>query len=225
MKDMISAKDLADMLLSQEFKAFLPEILETWSKDPEIKPCLNTILITWSQEPEVQEFLALNFDINCATSELELLRRHNMSEDNIETLQAENAALKERVAALETITRPARTRLSTEFIEDVPSTVTDIRADHLMRYMETNPNVPEVDGGNDVKFKYLNTKTFKEFVTTVLPEKLRPLSYKNIRKLKKDVFENAAARYENRAAIDKSKHGNKETRLVFIKDIPLQEET
>ena len=224
MKDMMSAKDLADMLLSAEFKTFLPEILTAWSEDPEIKPCLNTILITWSQEPEVQTFLALNFDINCATSELEILRRHTMSEDNIETLQAENAALKERVAALESITRPARTRLPTDFIDDVPSTVTDIRADHLMRYMETNPNVPEVDGGN-VKFKYLNTKAFKEFVATILPEKLRPLSYKNIRKLKKDVFENAAARYVNRATIDKSKHGNKETRLVFIKDIPLQEET
>lgn len=225
-RDIVSIKDLVTTLLSPEFKAFLPEVLKNWSSDPAIKPHLSKILMVWSQEPEVQEFLLLNFNMNCATSELQLLKRHSFVEDSIEELQAENKELKAKVVELENKLKPASERVPQGIISEVPTTITDIRADYLIDYIESDPDIPEIDSGyEDVKYRYINNSLFKRFVKTVLPEKYRPITYNNLRKLKKDVFENAVLRHKDKATIDQAYYGNKETRLIIVKDIPLQEVT
>ena len=167
------------------------------------------------QCPDVQSSLLLMFENFCASSELKLLQRLADLEDRVLELEDQNQVLKEKLQSkVEKIRESA-------IVTVEPSTVTDIRTDHLIEYIENNEEVPEADSGFvNLKVKYMNSKVFKNFVSTILPEALRPKSFKNLRKLKKDLFENAATRYKDIAMIDKANHGNKELRLLIAKELP-----
>lgn len=176
------------------------------------------------QHPETQKILLRFFENFCASSELKILQRLADLEDKVEALQEENANLKEKLQSkIEKVSTEEclRNGLVTE-----PSNITDIRTDHLVTYMESNEEIPEVDSGFvNLKCKCMNSKVFKNFVTSILPEALRPKSFKNLRKLKKDLFENAVTRYNELVTVDKAWHGNKETRLIYVHDIPLRSVT
>jgi hypothetical protein len=99
-------------------------------------------------------------------------------------------------------------------------TVTDIRTDFLIKHLETNEETPKLSSPFvNMELPFCNSKEFRYFVDNVLPETYRPKSLKNIRKLKKDLFENAVSRYGDLVQINKSFHGNKELRLVLEKQI------
>jgi len=183
---------------------------------------LTTILET----TDIQKALLRYFENFCASSELKILKRIADLEDRVEALQEENAELKEKLQSkIEKVYDKISESGQVEcLLNDTPTTITDIRTDHLVTYMESNEEIPEVDSGFvNLKCKCMNSKVFKTFVTSVLPEALRPKSFKNLRKLKKDLFENAVARYKDVTMIDKAWYGNKETRLIFAQqiDIPI----
>ena len=172
------------------------------------------------QDPKVQKALLRMFENFCASSELKILKRLADLEDEVEALQEENAELREKLQSkIEKVSESGQMSIP----DECPSTITDIRTDHLVSYMESNEEIPEVDSGFvNLTCKYMNSKVFKNFVTSVLPESLRPKSFKNLRKLKKDLFENAVTRYNDIVTVDKAFHGNKETRLIFVQEISVK---
>jgi hypothetical protein len=104
----------------------------------------------------------------------------------------------------------------------MPETITDIRTDFLIKHLETNEETPKIPSPFDnMELPFCNSKEFRYFVDNVLPGKYKPRSLKNIRKLKKDIFENAVARYKDLVSIEKSFHGNRELRLVMPKQISM----
>ena len=162
--------------------------------------------------PELRSTLLLLFENFCATSDLQILKRISALEEELEEVKAENEQLKTEL-------KKAKPEIPESPLAGVPSTITDIRTDHLVEYIESDPDIPEADSGFvNMTLKYMNSLVFKKFVTKVLPEQLRPKTLKNLRKLKKDLFENAATRYKSKAFINKSDHGNKEIRLVIGKE-------
>jgi len=174
--------------------------------------------------PEIQKSLLRFFENFCASSELNILQRIAELEDKVEALLEENAELKEKLQSK--IEKVAEKITESGQQAECPSTITDIRTDHLVTYMESNEEIPEVDSGFvNLKCKCMNSKVFKNFVTSVLPESLRPKSFKNLRKLKKDLFENAVTRYNDIVTVDKAWYGNKETRLIYAQDISLRSVT
>jgi len=107
---------------------------------------------------------------------------------------------------------------------NLPTCVTDARADLLLTHMETNELVPKVNSGAvNLECRLCNRKEFRYFVEHVLEPEYRPKNLKNLRKLKKDLFENAAHRHPDKACIDQAFHGNKELRLLVYKEIPIPE--
>jgi len=161
--------------------------------------------------PDLQPTLLLLFENFCASSVIKPARRIAELEETVEELEAKMEILEDKL-------KTASERIPEDIIKALPSTVTDVRTDHLVEYIEDSEEIPEADSGfENLKVKYMNSKWFRNFITSVLPEQLRPKSFKNLRKLKKDLFENAVTRYGDRAEIDKADHGNKELRLVIAR--------
>lgn len=109
-------------------------------------------------------------------------------------------------------------------MSNLPTCTTDARADLLVTHLETNELVPKVNSGAvNLECRICNRKEFRYFVEHVLEPEYRPKSLKNLRKLKKDLFENAARRHPDKVCIDQAFHGNKELRLLMYKEIPIPE--
>jgi hypothetical protein len=148
---------------------------------------------------------------------LEVQDRYLLDDDAV-TIPEEIGCLKRNVdninAQLKGVTIPESLYKS---LDALPTCETDVRADLLVKYIESTTDLPKVlDGISEITSYYINSRAFKHFVEDVLPEQYRPKSTKNLRKLKKDVFETAALRHPRKVTIDKSGHGRKELRLVQL---------
>jgi hypothetical protein len=178
-------------------------------------------LISLLKDPEVQSFLKTFIDSAIAQSELNILKRLAVVEQvlGIEDYgDAEALTIPQKLTEIEhtviALTKEQKPNL--ELPKSLPTTVTDIRTDFLIKHLQESEEIPKVPG---IELPFINSREFKTFISNILPEQLRPKSYKNLRKIKKDIFENAAERYGNMVMIDKSKHGNKELRLVALPSV------
>jgi hypothetical protein len=103
---------------------------------------------------------------------------------------------------------------------------TEIRADYLIEYMKNNKDAlsKAVSPFANIDSRVMDSRDFKIFVENYLPEEYRPESTKNLRKLKRDVFDAVEKRCAtNDMFIDKADHGRKELRLIFARQIPTDE--
>jgi len=183
-------------------------------------------LLELLENEEVQSFLKIFIDGAIATSELQILKRLSAVESMIGFSELENDSptLPERIEKLEKETETKT--FDVTGLPEMPETITDIRTDFLIKHLETNEETPKMNSPFvNIKFSFVNSKEFRFFVDNILPDKYKPKSLKNIRKLKKDIFENAVSRYKDLVSIDKSFHGNKELRLVMSKQLPSQSVT
>jgi hypothetical protein len=138
-------------------------------------------------------------------------------EEEYVSIPAQIQELKQNAIKTADITHSADT-------SNLPTCMTDARTDLLITHMATNELVPKVSSGAvNLECRLCNRKEFKYFVEHILPPEYRPQSTKNIRKIKKDIFENAARRHPDKACIDQAFHGNKELRLLVYKEIPIPE--
>lgn len=192
-----------------EYKSFVPE------KVKQLIELLNC--------EEVQSFLKGFVDTAIATSELRILKRLATVEQVLgiddygyseaPTIPQKLTEIENKVIALTEERKPNLELPATSSV-----TVTDIRADFLVKHLQESEDIPKVPS-RGIELPFINSREFKTFISNILPEQLRPKSYKNLRKIKKDIFENAAERYGNMVMIDKSKHGNKELRLVALPSV------
>lgn len=151
-------------------------------------------------------------------------------EDYEDESEEHKITLVDRVAALEeekTVLLALRTAVDSEF-KNLPQSKTDYRADYLIKYMEQNglkgegDEIGKPDTGiprmysNVVKdyYIYIDTPEFRKFIDNFLPEKFLPKSKKNLRKIKSDVFRNAARRYPSKVWTHNLENGNHELRLL-----------
>jgi DNA integrity scanning protein DisA with diadenylate cyclase activity len=183
--------------------------------------------ISLLKEPDIQSFLKEFIDAAIATSELNILKRITTIEEKLGIIESEALTIPQKLEEIEskvnTLTHDKKLNLEDIIQPDsIPQNVTDIRADFLIRHLQENEETPKLQSPFvNMKLPFCNSKEFRFFVNNVLPEQYKPKSLKNIRKLKKDIFENAVQRYKDLVSIDKSFHGNKELRLVMPKQIPL----
>lgn len=102
--------------------------------------------------------------------------------------------------------------------QNFPQNVTDYRADFLMRFMENKDNdIPELHNKDEEPCIYVSPKEFKFFIKSYLPEKYQPKSFKNLRKIRRDVFKNAEERYQKKVWVHKGIGGRKQLKLVALK--------
>ena len=189
-----------------EYKSFVPEKVKQ--------------LIELLENEEVQSFLKIFIDGAIATSELRILKRLSSVESilGLSDLDNDTPTLPERIDKLEKDAE--KKTFDVTGLPEMPETITDIRTDFLIKHLETNEETPKISSPfANMELPFCNSKTFRYFVDNVLPEKYKPRSLKNIRKLKKDIFENAVSRYKDLVSIEKSFHGNRELRLVMPKQI------
>ena len=193
-----------------EYKSFVPEKVEQF--------------LALLQDPEIQSFLKLFVENTLATSDLRILKRLSKVESmlGLSDFDNEKPSIPKRLERLEEmeLMEMRTSAIDAAQIPDMPETVTDIRTDFLVKHLEENKDIPKIQN-EGFELPYINTREFKIFINNILPEKLRPKSLKNLRKIKKDCFENAVLRYGNKGVtINKSKHSNRELKLVMSKVIP-----
>jgi hypothetical protein len=114
----------------------------------------------------------------------------------------------------------------------IPSkNVTEIRADFLIDYILNKTHlIPKAESVfANVKAWVVNSKEFRYFVNNELPDEYKP-DTRNLRKLKKDIFETVEARFNQRNSdkqglfVDKADHGRNELRLIYTRQLDAQEE-
>lgn len=103
--------------------------------------------------------------------------------------------------------------------------LTEIRADYLADYIIENSRIPKAPAVfANIEVKVMDSNEFRYFVNHILPPEYRPESTKNLRKLKKDVYETAAIRHKSRGiSTDKADHGRQELRLLHFREKTLEE--
>jgi hypothetical protein len=189
--------------------------------DPEIKNALKNVFITLlNEDKDFQESVKTFFEYSIATSELKILKRlaaveqilgiEDYGDTEAPTIPQKLTEIEDKVIALSEEQKP-----NLELPESLPTTVTDIRTDFLIKHLQESEDIPKVPS-RGIELPFINSREFKAFISNILPEQLRPKSYKNLRKIKKDIFENAVERYSSVVTLDKSKHGNKEIRLIAL---------
>ncbi len=177
----------------------------------------------------------ISFDARLATTEIRPVQR--LAE--IETVlgiddysyddDEREATIPEQITMLYDMVSKINTTLKPELIDRslvAPSkNITEIRADFLIEYMKNNTDLPKVVSPfANIDTRILDSRDFKKFVENYLPDEYQPESMKNLRKLKRDVFEAAEKRCQaNDIFIDKADHGRKELRLIFARQIPDEE--
>jgi len=184
----------------------------------DIRNKINTF-VSLLHDPVIIESLQTIFESFMATSELQVLKRITAIEEKLGIIESDVPTIPQKLIEIEVkvnaITEGKKPKF--ELFKSLPTTITDTRTDFLIKHLWESEDVPKIpDCSRSIERPYINSREFKNFVTHILPEKLRPKSFKNLRKIKKDLFENAAMRYGNKVIIDKSKHGNKELRLVAL---------
>jgi hypothetical protein len=179
-------------------------------------------LIALLKDPQVQSFLKVIVDNAIATSELRILKRlaaveqilgledYGLDETRAPTLPQKLTEIENKVIALTKEQKP-----NLELPKSLPTMVTDLRTDFLIKHLQQSEDIPRVSS-RGIELPFVNSREFKAFVFNILPDQLRPKNYKNLRKIKKDIFENAVERYSDKVIIDKSQHGNKEIRLIAL---------
>jgi hypothetical protein len=114
----------------------------------------------------------------------------------------------------------------------IPSkNVTEIRADYLIDYILNKTHlIPKAESVfANVKAWVVNSKEFKYFIDHELDPKYKP-DTRNLRKLKKDIFETVEARFKQKQSdkqgifVDKADHGRNELRLIYTRQLDAQEE-
>ncbi|HZK71992.1 MAG TPA: hypothetical protein VFD03_10840 [Clostridia bacterium] len=187
-------------------------------QDPELKEAMKTLMITLVKED--QEFretvkgIVNEYYVQSGTPNRLAVIDTKLGIDDFRGLSAlegkeEELTIPEQMSLLaeriDTISQEDRTVT----LGNSPQSVTDYRADFLIKHMKTSGRPSPLCSD----FTVMDSIGFRYFVENVLPEEYRPASMKNLRKIKKDVFENAASRHK--ARIDPSNHGNKELRLMI----------
>jgi hypothetical protein len=187
-------------------------------QDPELKEAMKTLMITLVKED--QEFretvkgIVNEYYVQSGTPNRLAVIDTKLGIDDFRGLSAlegkeEELTIPEQMSLLaERIDTISIQENRTVTLGNSPQSVTDYRADFLIKHMKTSGR-PSLFCSD---FTVMDSKCFRYFVENVLPEEYRPASIKNLRKIKKDVFENAASRHK--ARIDPSNHGNKELRLL-----------
>jgi hypothetical protein len=93
-------------------------------------------------------------------------------------------------------------------IEKSPS-VTEIRAILVVQYLEVSVKRNEFD---EIA---ISTRDFRNFMINGVPEEFRLENFRNIRKVKRDVFKTATKLFKDKVFLIQSDEGNKELRLVL----------
>jgi len=189
-------------------------------------------LIDLLQDKEVQSFLKLFIDNSIVTSDLNILKRLSTIESmlglNCDYEEEDHApTLPEKISRLEEITSQLNKAENPDLIDKslVPPSknITEIRADYLADYMRTNQLIPKAPAVfANIEVKVMDSNEFRYFVNHILPPEYRPESTKNLRKMKKDVFETAAKRHKS-IDTDKADHGRNELRLLYFREKTMEE--
>jgi hypothetical protein len=172
-------------------------------KNPQFIEQLKDFILTNS---EIREALGLEID-------LRLIKEHNLIQrvaglekttglvdySDVDFSEERKPTLEERVTVLEDKKiKPVNS----------PQSVTEYRAHFLVEHLTT---VTANNFGEIVS----DSKEFSHFMKNVLPEEYRVKEGTNLRKIKRDVFLKAVARYPDKVSLVPSDHGNKELRLVL----------
>ena len=186
-------------------------------------------------KPVLKEELDVSYEEKLVTSEYKPIQR--LAE--IETVlgiddfsydeEDHEPTIPEQITRLYDMVSKINTTLKPELIDRslvAPSkNITEIRADFLIEYMKNNTDLPKaVSPFANIDTRVLDSRDFKKFVENYLPDEYQPESMRNLRKLKRDVFEAAEKRCStNDIFIDKADHGRNELRLIFAHQIPEEE--
>jgi len=185
--------------------------------------------------PYMDKFVNTSFDARLATSEIRPVQRlaeietvlgiEDFSyddEDHEPTIPDHITRLYDMVSKINTTLKP---ELIDRSLVTPSKNITEIRADYLIEYMKNNKELPKAASPfANIDTRIMDSRDFKKFVENYLPEDYQPESMKNLRKIKRDVFEAAEKRCStNDIFIDKADHGRKELRLIFARQIPDEE--
>ncbi len=188
-----------------------------------------------NEDLEFQEEIKTKFNANLATSEIRPVQRlaeietvlgiEDFSyddEDHEPTIPMQITRLNDLVSKINTTLKP---ELIDRSLIAPSKNITEIRADFLIEYMKKSTDLPKaVSPFANIDTRVLDSRDFKKFVENYLPEEFQPESTKNLRKLKRDIFETVEQRCAtNDIFIDKADHGRKELRLIFARQIPTEE--
>jgi hypothetical protein len=196
-----------------------------------------TQLLTLLKDPVIQTFLKTFVEATIATSDLKILQRLSkveamlglLDEELLEDDEEQEPSIPTQIAELSDRVQKIDTTLKPELLDRslvLPSkNITEIRADFLIDYMKKSTDLPKAASPfANIDTRVLDSRDFKKFVENYLPEEFQPESAKNLRKLKRDVFEAAEKRCStNDIFIDKADHGRNELRLIFARQIPDKE--
>lgn len=186
------------------------------------------------KDPEIQTFLKTVIEATIATLYLKILKRRSkveamlglldeelLDEDKEQepTIVAQLVELSNRVSKIDTTLKP---ELVDRSLISPSKNITEIRADYLVEYMKSATELPKgVSPFINIDMRVLDSQGFKNFVDSYLPCNYQPKSTKNLRKLKRDVFEAAEKRCLTREIfVDKADHGRNEPRLILTRQIP-----
>jgi hypothetical protein len=197
-----------------------------------------TQFLTLLKEPEIQTFLKTIIEATLATSDLKILKRLSkveaalglLDEELLDEKEAQEPSIPAQIAELKDDVTKLNTALKPDLVDRslvLPSkNVTEIRADYLIEYMRAHKDLlpKAVSPFVNIESRVMDSKDFKTFVNSYLPSDFQPESTKNLRKMKKDVFEAVEKRCTtNDIFIDKADHGRNELRLIYARQIPVEE--
>jgi len=194
--------------LDPGFKSSLRELMITLVKeDQEFREILTAIIEECNVKSGVINRLAV-IDTKLGINDFRGFSEALEGREGELTIPEEIAILKQQI-----VTAPAKR----EF-QNFPQNVTDYRADFLMRFMENKDNdIPELHNKDEEPCIYVGSKEFEFFIKSYLPEKYQPKSFKNLRKIRRDVFKNAEERYLKNVWVHKGLGGRKQLKLVALK--------
>jgi len=155
------------------------------------------------KDPDFKSMLKPCFEEFLATSELAVLKRIRALEKAlgfVEPDDGDEVTLLDRVSRIEGV---ISAKQESEF-----QTVTEKRAEFLMKCPPQAEIAP-------TKEKVVRSKSFRYWLKNTLPEELRPKTWQNIRKLKRDIFEKVEKLSHGAFSIYQSPHGTKELQLFF----------
>ena len=189
------------------------------------------------KDPEVQPFFRNYIENIIATSELRILKRLSAVEtalglNDFSDFEDEERELNlpERIETLEesinTLNKTVKPELIDRSLIAPSKNITEIRADFLNEHITTNQLIPKGPSVfANIETRIVDSKEFKYFVNHILPPEYRPESTKNLRKMKRDVFNTAVERRASKdILIDQADHGRNELRLIWARQFSADEE-
>jgi hypothetical protein len=188
-------------------------------------------------DSEIQPDIRYWFDSMLITSELKPIKR--IAE--LETVTGLNdfadfedeerePNIPERIETLEesinTLNKTVKPELIDRSLVAPSKNITEIRADFLNEYITTNQLIPKGPSiFANIETRVVDSKEFRYFVNHILPSEYRPESTKNLRKMKRDVFNAAVERSGAKDIfVDQADHGREELRLIWARQFSADEE-